>query len=87
MMPSRVPPTVTVGDCVRSRCQPPPADTLARPKSSTFTTPSGVILMLAGFRSRWTMPSLVRRVERLGDLPRDRQCFAEGERTLGHAIG
>ena len=28
----------------------------ARPKSSTFTTPSGVILMLAGFRSRWTMP-------------------------------
>ena len=28
----------------------------ARPKSSTFTTPSGVILMFAGFRSRWTMP-------------------------------
>ena len=28
----------------------------ARPKSSTFTTPSGVILMLAGFRSRWTTP-------------------------------
>ena len=29
-----------------------------------------VILMLAGFRSRWTMPLLVRGVERLGDLPR-----------------
>jgi hypothetical protein len=28
----------------------------ARPKSSTFTTPSGVILMLAGFRSRWITP-------------------------------
>ena len=28
----------------------------ASPKSSTLTTPSGVILMLAGFRSRWTMP-------------------------------
>ena len=32
----------------------PPA--VARPKSSTFTTPSGVILMLAGLRSLWTMP-------------------------------
>ena len=29
---------------------------LARPKSSTFTVPSGVTLMLAGFRSRWMMP-------------------------------
>ena len=29
---------------------------LAKPKSSTFTLPSGVILMLAGFRSRWMMP-------------------------------
>ena len=30
----------------------------ARPKSSTFTVPSRVIPMLAGFRSRWTMPLL-----------------------------
>ena len=29
---------------------------LARPKSSIFTAPAGVILMLAGFRSRWMMP-------------------------------
>ncbi len=29
---------------------------LARPKSSTLTLSSGVILMFAGFRSRWTMP-------------------------------
>ena len=28
----------------------------ANPKSSTFTRPSGVTLMLAGFRSRWMMP-------------------------------
>ena len=28
----------------------------ASPKSSTFTTPSGVTLMFAGFRSRWMMP-------------------------------
>ena len=29
---------------------------LARPKSSTLTTPAGVTLMFAGLRSRWTMP-------------------------------
>jgi hypothetical protein len=28
----------------------------AIPKSSTFTIPSGVTLMVAGFKSRWTMP-------------------------------
>src|ERR1039458_5920932 len=28
----------------------------ASPKSRIFTTPSRVTLMLAGFRSRWTMP-------------------------------
>ncbi len=33
-----------------------PANAFARPKSSAFTLPSGVILILAGFRSRWTMP-------------------------------
>jgi hypothetical protein len=27
----------------------------ASPKSSTLTRPAGVILMFAGFRSRWTM--------------------------------
>ena len=30
---------------------------LARPKSSTFTSPVSVTMMLAGFRSRWTMPA------------------------------
>jgi hypothetical protein len=29
----------------------------ARPKSSTLTTPSGVILMLEGLRSRWMIPA------------------------------
>ena len=32
------------------------ASNFATPKSSTFTVPSGAILMLAGFRSRWTIP-------------------------------
>ncbi|HET9372386.1 MAG TPA: hypothetical protein VFO19_19120 [Vicinamibacterales bacterium] len=30
---------------------------LANPKSSTFAVPSDLTLMLAGFRSRWTMPA------------------------------
>ncbi len=29
---------------------------LARPKSRTFTFPSGVIITLPGLRSRWTIP-------------------------------
>ena len=33
-----------------------PATAFARPKSRTFTVPSVVILMFAGFRSRWTIP-------------------------------
>ena len=32
----------------------------ARPKSRTFTTPSGRILMFAGLRSRWMMPARAR---------------------------
>ena len=36
--------------------RPSPPTAFARPKSSTFTTPSGVILMFAGFRSRWMIP-------------------------------
>ena len=39
---------------------------LARPKSSTFTRPSGVTMTLAGFRSRWVMPALVRGADRVG---------------------
>ena len=61
--------------CVTSGDDPPSASSaLARPKSSTLTVPSGVILTLAGFRSRWTMPLLVRGLERVGDLPRDRRA-------------
>ena len=49
-------PVASGGALDRSGDEPSPATALARPKSSTFTTPSGVILMFAGFRSRWTMP-------------------------------
>ena len=49
---------VIVGDCdsVRPTLPTRRSIALARPKSSTFTAPSGVSLMFAGFRSRWTIP-------------------------------
>ena len=56
-MPSCVAFAVNVGELVRSgpdACVESSA--LARPKSRILTTPSSRTLMLAGFRSRWTMP-------------------------------
>ena len=49
---------VIVGDsAAASRAAVPAAPvSFASPKSSTFTAPSGVILMFAGLRSRWMIP-------------------------------
>ena len=59
----------------------------ARPKSRTLTVPSGVTLTFAGLRSRWTIPLLVRRLQRLGDLPRDGERLVERERAARDALG
>jgi len=59
MIPAAVPVGARVGDCERSGEEPAAASAskaFARPKSSTFTLPSGVSLTFAGLRSRWTMP-------------------------------
>ena len=57
MRPAAVPVWARVGDCDRSDdAAPGPSHAFARPKSSTFTLPSGVSLTLAGLRSRWTIP-------------------------------
>ena len=61
--------------------------TEANPKSKTFTTPSGVIFTFAGFRSRWMTPFSLRRFQRFGDLPRDRQRFFHRHRTAADPIG
>jgi len=50
--PAAVADSVSVGELIVSALSVSPSKALARPKSSTFTTPSGVILMFAGFRSR-----------------------------------
>ena len=65
----------------------PASSALARPKSRTLTVPSGRILTLAGLRSRWTMPRVVRVFQRLGDLPGDRQRLGNRNWSLRDAIG
>ena len=60
MIPAWVACIESVGECVRSPRSPERlalrSSSLARPKSRTFTVPSGRILILAGLRSRWMMP-------------------------------
>ena len=56
-----MPVCASVGDCESAAepeavPEPSPVQALARPKSSTFTFPSGVTFTFAGLRSRWTMP-------------------------------
>ncbi len=53
--PTLVSPIGASGGCVRLGSRPSPV-ALASPKSSTFRRASGVILMLAGLRSRCTIP-------------------------------
>lgn len=48
---------VMVGECARSGAERVTESmALASPKSSTFTLPSGLSLMLTGLRWRWTIP-------------------------------
>jgi hypothetical protein len=52
--------SVSVGDFSNLLADPDPlvmgSRALARPKSRSFTFPSGVSLTFAGFKSRWTIP-------------------------------
>ncbi len=51
-----IPAVDTSGIVSSFAARPLPCATIASPKSRTFTTPSGVTLMLAGLRSRWMIP-------------------------------
>ena len=61
-VPRIIPACVIAGVVIVGACDMPGdiapvgSSAFARPKSSTFTTPSGRSLMLAGLRSRWMMP-------------------------------
>ena len=56
LVPARVAAAVIVGDSDASPSASP-SSAFASPKSSTFTAPSSLILMFAGFRSRWMTPA------------------------------
>ena len=58
----------------------------ARPKSSTFTMPSGAHLDVRGLQIAMDDPLLVRRFERLGDLLRDRQRLVDRDRAARDAL-
>ena len=82
MMPAAViAGVVIVGDCVQHvglpTRRPARARGFASPKSSTFTVPSGRDLDVRRLQIAMNDPVLVRRFERLRDLPRDRQGVVE----------
>ena len=47
---------VNVGELVASDSPAEAGATAASPKSSTLITPADVIMMFAGFKSRWVIP-------------------------------
>ncbi len=59
---------------------------LARPKSRILACPPGPTMMLAGFRSRWTMPHRVGHREGVGELDRDRERGERLERPSVHEL-
>ena len=59
----------------------------ARPKSSTFTVPSERDRDVGGLQIAMDDASVVRRFERFGDLPGNRQGFDEANRSAGDPIG
>ncbi len=68
---------VIVGDCETPGDEATSGSiAFARPKSSTFTVPSGRILMFAGFRSRCTMPRAC------AASSASAICFATGQRLV-----
>ena len=59
---------------------PGPIEGLARPQSTTSTSPNGPSMTFAGFRSRWTTPWLSHIVDRVADVEEAGQELAELDR-------
>ena len=56
----------------------------ARPKSSTFTCPASLTMMLPGLMSRWTTPLACAASSAVGDLQRDVDDLGVGQRLPRH---
>ena len=74
-----------MGDCASSGVASSPS-ALARPKSRTLTTPEDITLMLAGLRSRWTMPLSCAAERRIGDLASDGESLVDADASRLDAV-
>ena len=70
-----------VAACLRRR-----SHGLGQPEVQHLDRPAGVTFTLAGFRSRWMMPLLVRGLQRLGDLPRDLERLVDRHPAVPRAV-
>jgi hypothetical protein len=59
----------------------------AKPKSSTLTVPSSRTLMFAGLEITMDDAGFMRRFQRFGNLPRDRQRFVDRDRPARDPLG
>ena len=76
-----------VGDAVASTRATTGSSAFARPKSNTFTVPSGRTLTFAGLQVAVDDALLVCRFEGVGNLLRHRQRFIDWNRPLRDAVG
>ncbi len=87
MTPSRVPPTVTVGDCVRSAVAASPDASLREPEVEHLHHALRRHLDVGRLEVAVDDALLVRRVERLGHVARIRQRGRDGERAARDPVG
>ena len=81
MIPCCVAAMLSVGEFERLASAPSPMNAFASPKSSTFTLPSGVTLMFAGFRSAVDDALFVCGFKGFGDLESQLEGFFDRDGT------
>ena len=84
MVPCAVPVHAEVAG-IESGCPGRPAVRFAMPKSSSFV-PEAVSMMLAGFRSRWTMPCAMCHLERVRDFDAEAQVPVRAATSPGRVV-
>ena len=84
IIPGRVA-AIMVGELDRPAPLPSTSRAFASPKSSTLTVPSARTLIFAGFRSRCVMPISWAASSPFRDLPRDRKCLRQRDRSYARS--
>ena len=73
---------LSVGELLISRLDGSPSNAFAKPKSNTFTFPSGVNFHIGGFQVAVNDSFFVRRFERFGNLLRNSQSLFDRHRSI-----